>query len=64
MVPLFKKCVRGELNNYKGGGGYLLANGSRILVRVVAKSLNAWAEKVEVLDENQAGLGKGNRRQI
>ena len=55
MVPLFKGA-RG-VNNYRGV--CLLAMGSKILDRVIAKRLNVWAEKRGILDENQAGFRKG-----
>ena len=57
MVPLFKKGDREEKNNYRGV--VLLAMASRILARVLAKRLAWWAEKVGLVDENQAGFRKG-----
>lgn len=57
MVPLHKKGDRNDRNNYKGV--CLLAMGSRILARVVAKRLAWWAEHLSLLDENQAGFRKG-----
>ena len=33
--------------------------GSRILARIAAKRLDVWAEKVGILDDNQAGFRRG-----
>ena len=57
MVPLFKKGDREDRNNYRGV--VLLAMASRILARVLAKRLAGWAERMGLLDENQAGFRKG-----
>ena len=57
MVPLHKKGDRNDRNNYRGV--CLLAMGSRILGRVIAKRMGWWAEHLELLDENQAGFRKG-----
>ena len=57
MVPLFKKGDREDRNNYRGV--VLLAMASRILARVLAKRLAWWAERMGLVDENQAGFRKG-----
>ena len=57
MVPLFKKGNRDVANNYRGI--CLLAMGSRVLARVIAKRLSWWTERLGLLDENQAGFRKG-----
>ena len=57
IVPLYKKGDREDPGNYRGV--CLLAMGSRILARVVAKRLGTWAEDLSLLDENQAGFRKG-----
>ena len=57
IVPLFKKGDRGDVNNYRGV--CLLAMGSRILARIIAKRVGVWAETLKVLDENQAGFRRG-----
>ena len=54
IVPLFKKGDREDPGNYRGV--CLLAMGSRILGRVIARRLGRWAEKLNLLDENQAGF--------
>ena len=53
MVPLFKKWDRYDRNNYRGI--CLLAMGSRILARIVAKRIGWWAERLWVLDEKPVG---------
>ena len=57
IVPLYKKGDREDPGNYRGV--CLLAMGSRILARVIAKRLGRWAEDLSLLDENQAGFRKG-----
>ena len=57
MVPLFKKGDRNDRNNYRGV--CLLAMGSRILARILAKRLGRWAERLGMLDENQSGFRTG-----
>ena len=57
MIPLHKKGDRGEVNNYRGV--CLLAMGSRVLARIVARRSGVWAERVRLLDENQAGFRRG-----
>ena len=57
MVPLHKKGDRNDRNNYRGV--CLLTMGSRVLARVIAKHLSWWAERLELLDENQAGFRSG-----
>ena len=57
MVPLFKKGDRNDRNNYRGV--CLLAMGSRVLARVLAKRLGKWAERLGTLDDNQAGFRTG-----
>ena len=57
IVPLYKKGDREDPGNYRGV--CLLAMGSRILARVVARRLGGWAEHLGLLDENQAGFRKG-----
>ena len=57
IVPLFKKGDRREVNNYRGV--CLLSMCSRVLARVIAKRVSAWAECLDLLDDNQAGFRKG-----
>ena len=57
IVPLFKKGNRNDPNNYRGV--CLLALGSRILARILAKRIGEWAETLKLLDENQAGFRRG-----
>jgi hypothetical protein len=57
VVPIHKKGSRNDKNNYRGV--CLLAMASRILARVVASRVRRWAEKVGVLDDNQAGFRQG-----
>ena len=56
VVPLHKKGDRNERNNYRGV--VLLAMGSRILARIMANRLRIWAEKLQLLDDEQAGFRK------
>ena len=56
-MTLFKKRAKGEVDNHRGICP--LATGSRIFDRVVAMRLGMWAEKIGILDENQAGFRKG-----
>ena len=58
MVPLHKKGVRDQVNNFKGEV-CLLSMCSRVLGRVIAKRVGWWAEHLKLLDENQAGFRKG-----
>ena len=58
VVPLYKmKGSRDDPNNYRGV--CLLSLGSRILARILAVRLSAWAEAVGVLDDDQQGFRKG-----
>ena len=57
MVPLFKKGDSDDRNNYRGV--CLLAMGSRILARILAKRLGRWAERLGMLDDNQSGFRTG-----
>ena len=57
MVPIFKKGDRNIRGNFKGV--MLLAMGSRILARIIASRIRCWAEKLGLLDENQAGFREG-----
>ena len=57
MVPLHKKGVRDQVNNFRGM--CLLSMCSRVLGRVIAKRVGRWAEHLKLLDENQAGIRKG-----
>ena len=57
MIPLFKKGDRSEPGNYRGV--CLLSMCSRILARVIAKRVSAWAEGLGLLDDNQAGFRSG-----
>ena len=57
MVPLFKKGDREDRNNYRGV--VLLAMASRVLARVMAKRTAWWAERMGLLDENQARFRRG-----
>ena len=54
VIPLFKKGCKNNTNNYRGV--CLLAMGSRILARILADRIRIWAEKVELLDDEQAGF--------
>ena len=54
VIPLHKKGDKNSTHNYRGV--CLLAMGSRILARILADRLRIWAEKVELLDEEQAGF--------
>ena len=56
VIPLFKKGDRNRRDNYRGV--CLLAMGSRILARIMANRLRIWAEKLEILDDDQAGFRK------
>ena len=57
MIPIYKKSDRSERGNYRGV--VLLAMGSRILARVIASRTRWWAEKLSLMDENQAGFREG-----
>ena len=57
IVPLYKKGNREDPGNYRGV--CLLAMGSRILARVIARRLGWWSEHLGLLDENQAGFRRG-----
>ena len=57
MVPLHKKGDRNDRNNYRGV--CLLAMGSRILARILAKRLGKWAERLGLMDDNQSGFRTG-----
>ena len=57
MVPLFKKWDRNDRNNYRGV--CLLAMGSRILARILAKRLGIWVERLGLLDDSQPGFRIG-----
>ena len=57
MIPLFKKGDRSVPGNYRGV--CLLSMCSRILARVIAKRVSAWAEGLGLLDDNQAGFRSG-----
>ena len=50
VIPLYKKGDRNNANNYKGV--CLLAMGSRIL----AIRLRIWTEKINLVDDDQAGF--------
>ena len=56
VIPLFKKGDRNNVNNFRGV--CLLAMGSRITARIAADRLRIWAEKMELLDDDQAGFRK------
>ena len=57
MIPIYKKGDRDDRGNYRGV--VLLAMGSRILARIVASRARWWAEKLGLMDENQAGFREG-----
>ena len=57
LIPLHKKGTRNDLNNYRGV--CLLPLVSRTIARVFASRLRVWAEKIEVMEENQNGFRKG-----
>ena len=57
ICPIYKKGDRNTGGNYRGV--CLLAIGSRILARIIAKRMRWWAEKMELLGENQAGFRTG-----
>ena len=48
-----------EISEGTTRGIVLLAMGSRILARVIATRIRLWAEKLDLLDENQAGFREG-----
>ena len=54
MIPLHKKGNRNIPGNFRGV--CLLAMGSRILARILATRLRVWSEKLELLDDDQAGF--------
>ena len=56
VIPLHKKGDKDNPNNFRGV--VLLAMGSRILARIIANRLRIWAEKMELLDDNQSGFRK------
>ena len=56
VIPLFKKGDRNNVNNFRGV--CLLAMGSRVTARIAADRLRIWAEKMELLDDDQAGFRK------
>ena len=56
VIPLFKKGNRDVPGNYRGV--VLLAMASRILARILANRLRVWAEKLKLMDDNQAGFRK------
>ena len=58
VVPLQIKGDRGEVNNFRRV--CLLVMGSRILARIADKRIGVWAEKVDILvDDNMAGFRRG-----
>ena len=57
VIPLHKKGDLNDCNKYRGV--VLLAMGSRILARILADRIRIWSEKMELLDEEQAGFRKG-----
>ena len=57
ICPIYKKGDRNTGGNYRGV--CLLAMGSRILTTIIAKRMRWWAEKMELLGENQAGFRTG-----
>ena len=57
VIPLYKKGNRNDPGNYRGI--CLLSMGSRILARVMANRVRIWAEKLGLLDDNQAGFRTG-----
>ena len=54
VIPLHKKGCKNVPGNFRGVT--LLAMGSRILARILADRLRIWAEKLQLLDEEQAGF--------
>ena len=54
VIPLHKKGDKNVEGNYRGV--CLLPMGSRILARIMANRLRIWAEKLELLDDEQAGF--------
>ena len=57
VIPIHKKGSRNDQNNFRGV--CLLAMASRIVARILASRLRWWAERVGVLDDNQAGFRQG-----
>ena len=57
MIRLHKKGDINDPNNYRGV--CLLAMGSRILARIMADRLRIWSEKLQLLDDCQAGFRSG-----
>ena len=57
VVPLHKKGDRNLRDNYRGV--VLLAIGSRILAQIMVNRIRIWAEKLDMLDDDQSGFQKG-----
>ena len=57
IVALFKKDDRIDVNNYYGV--FLQSVCSGVLARLIAKRLSRWAERLGLLDNNQAGFRLG-----
>ena len=57
MYHLLKKGDRRVKGNYRGV--VLLAMGSRVLARVCTKRMRWWAERMNLMDENQWGFREG-----
>ena len=57
IIPLFKK---GDINNTNNYRGICLASmGTRVVDRIMADRLRIWAEKLDLLDDDQAGFRRG-----
>ena len=57
IISLFKKGDKSDPNTYRGI--CVLHILSRVLGRTLATRIRVWAEEINLLDENQAGFGKG-----
>lgn len=57
IIPLFKKGDKNNTNNYRGI--CLASMGTRVADRIMADRLRIWAEKLNLLDDDQAGFRRG-----
>ncbi len=57
IIPLFKKGDKNNTNNYRGI--CLASMGTRVVDRIMADRLRIWAEKLNLLDDDQSGFRRG-----
>ncbi len=57
IIPLFKKGYKNNTINYRGI--CLASMGTKVLDRVMADRLRIWAEKLNLLDDEQSGFRWG-----